>query len=402
MANNKSHNQEGITMKYGLKISALGSVMLGALAASQVQAHGWVEFPSARQNTCYLDGGFWDNAIPNQACQAAYDVSGAFPFVQRNEISANVQKYRDMAAVKAVVKDGELCSAGDKAKAGLNVPSAHWQKTGITLDANGQIEVVFHAATPHNPSYWQFYLSKATYDHTKPLTWDDLALVGSSDDVAAGSDKKYRFKVTLPQDRSGDAILYTRWQRVDAGGEGFYNCSDITFGGATTPPDPTDPTDPVKLTALGYYVPQGFGPVEVGDSVRLRTFDATGMETTDIALPIRANNLETWPAELAGQFNQLKNGEWFIGIWHQEMNHYMFDTQNLYANQVFAPNSNLTYRLSLTKGDTTPPTQPENAWDKSKTYTAGAVVTHKGKSWTAQWWTQGEEPGTTGEWGVWR
>ncbi|WP_240313997.1 carbohydrate-binding protein, partial [Vibrio cholerae] len=115
-----------------------------------------------------------------------------------------------------------------------------------------------------------------------------------------------------------------------------------------------------------------------------------------------ANNLETWPAELAGQFNQLKNGEWFIGIWHQEMNHYMFDTQNLYANQVFAPNSNLTYRLSLTKGDTTPPTQPENAWDKSKTYTAGAVVTHKGKSWTAQWWTQGEEPGTTGEWGVWR
>ena len=56
MANNKSHNQEGITMKYGLKISALGSVMLVALAASQVQAHGWVEFPSARQNICYLDG----------------------------------------------------------------------------------------------------------------------------------------------------------------------------------------------------------------------------------------------------------------------------------------------------------------------------------------------------------
>ncbi len=70
---------------------------------------------------------FWDNAIPNQGCQAAYDVSGAFPFVQRNEISANVQKYRDMAAFKAVVKDGDLCSAGDKAKAGLNVPSAHLQ-----------------------------------------------------------------------------------------------------------------------------------------------------------------------------------------------------------------------------------------------------------------------------------
>lgn len=76
-------------MKYGLKISALGSVILGVLAASQVQAHGWVEFPSARQNTCYLDGGFWDNAIPNQACQAAYDVSGAFPL-------CSAMKYRPM------------------------------------------------------------------------------------------------------------------------------------------------------------------------------------------------------------------------------------------------------------------------------------------------------------------
>ncbi|EKA4516317.1 hypothetical protein OLI49_004685, partial [Vibrio parahaemolyticus] len=25
-----------------------------------------------------------------------------------------------------------------------------------------------------------------------------------------------------------------------------------------------------------------------------------------------------------------------------------------------------------------------------------------GKEWTAQWWTSGEEPGTTGQWGVWR
>lgn len=387
-------------MKYGLKVSVLSALVFGSLTTANVQAHGWVEFPSARQNTCYLDGGFWDNSIPNQACKAAYGVSGAFPFVQRNEVSANVQKYRDMAAVKAVVKNGELCSAGDKAKAGLNLPSTQWQKTAVELDANGQIEVVFHAATPHNPSYWQFYLTKANYDHTKPLTWDDLQLVGSADDVAAGGDKKYRFKVTLPQDRSGDAILYTRWQRVDAGGEGFYNCSDITLGSSTTPPDPVDPVDPLKLTSLGYYLPQGFGPVVAGDSVRLRTFDATGIETTDLTLPITANNVGTWSTELAGQFNQQKNGEWYIGIWHQEMNHYMFDTKNISSNQVFAPSSNYTYRLSLIKGNTTPP--PANGWSKAKVYVAGEVVTHKGKNWTARWWTQGEEPGTTGEWGVWR
>ncbi len=47
-----------------------------------------------------------------------------------------------------------------------------------------------------------------------------------------------------------------------------------------------------------------------------------------------------------------------------------------------------------------PCSQP--AWERSKVYTGGNVVSHNGHKWTAQWWTQGEEPGTTGQWGVWR
>ncbi|WNM26983.1 glycosyl hydrolase family 18 protein [Demequina capsici] len=41
-------------------------------------------------------------------------------------------------------------------------------------------------------------------------------------------------------------------------------------------------------------------------------------------------------------------------------------------------------------------------WDAASVYTGGAVVAHDGHTWTAGWWTQGEEPGTTGDWGVWR
>ena len=41
------------------------------------------------------------------------------------------------------------------------------------------------------------------------------------------------------------------------------------------------------------------------------------------------------------------------------------------------------------------------AWDASKIYVKGDVVSHNGKNWRAGWWTQGEEPGTTGRWGVW-
>ncbi|WP_342761255.1 carbohydrate-binding protein [Glycomyces sambucus] len=42
------------------------------------------------------------------------------------------------------------------------------------------------------------------------------------------------------------------------------------------------------------------------------------------------------------------------------------------------------------------------AWAAASVYTGGSKVTHEGAAYTASWWTQGEEPGTTGEWGVWK
>ena len=57
---------------------------------------------------------------------------------------------------------------------------------------------------------------------------------------------------------------------------------------------------------------------------------------------------------------------------------------------------------------TTTPTTPGGGsctaaeWDRTKVYVKDNVVSHNGHKWTAKWWTQGEEPGTTGEWGVWQ
>ncbi|ASO17887.1 hypothetical protein FHR81_005376 [Actinoalloteichus hoggarensis] len=41
------------------------------------------------------------------------------------------------------------------------------------------------------------------------------------------------------------------------------------------------------------------------------------------------------------------------------------------------------------------------AWNAGIAYVAGDRVSHGGAEWRAKWWTQGETPGTTGEWGVW-
>ncbi|MCH0564752.1 MULTISPECIES: chitinase C-terminal domain-containing protein [unclassified Streptomyces] len=42
------------------------------------------------------------------------------------------------------------------------------------------------------------------------------------------------------------------------------------------------------------------------------------------------------------------------------------------------------------------------AWSSTTVYTGGGVVSHQGHTWKAEWWTKGEEPGTTGAWGVWQ
>ncbi len=42
------------------------------------------------------------------------------------------------------------------------------------------------------------------------------------------------------------------------------------------------------------------------------------------------------------------------------------------------------------------------AWNPGTVYVGGNEVAHNGHQWRAKWWTQGEEPGTTGQWGVWQ
>ena len=49
-----------------------------------------------------------------------------------------------------------------------------------------------------------------------------------------------------------------------------------------------------------------------------------------------------------------------------------------------------------------PGTNAGDTWSPYTVYFGGEVVVYNGNEWTAMWWTQGERPGSTGEWGVWR
>jgi chitodextrinase len=41
------------------------------------------------------------------------------------------------------------------------------------------------------------------------------------------------------------------------------------------------------------------------------------------------------------------------------------------------------------------------AWNPTSIYNTNDVVSHNGHRWRAQWWTQNQEPGTTGQYGAW-
>ncbi|ACV09037.1 glycosyl hydrolase family 18 protein [Jonesia denitrificans] len=54
-----------------------------------------------------------------------------------------------------------------------------------------------------------------------------------------------------------------------------------------------------------------------------------------------------------------------------------------------------------TDSDTPATPQCPPAYSPSAVYTQGNQVTHEGHIWKAKWWTQGQAPGTTGQWGQW-
>jgi glycosyl hydrolase family 18 (putative chitinase)/carbohydrate binding protein with CBM5/12 domain len=58
-----------------------------------------------------------------------------------------------------------------------------------------------------------------------------------------------------------------------------------------------------------------------------------------------------------------------------------------------------TFALTVTGGA---PACTAAQWSRTAVYVGGNTVSWKGHSWKAKWWTTGEEPGTTGEWGVWQ
>lgn len=334
-------NDKIIITKVAICIAILSGVH------SKAFAHGWSEFPNARQNVCYEQGGIWSGSPPNAACANAKNISGTYPFVQRNEYSINVADYYNIDAVKSAIPDGTLCYANDPQKQGMGAPHTGWTRTEL---GTGTFEYIFNATAPHNPSFWEFYLTKPDADLSKGLAWGDLDLIQTAGNIAVNGGK-YLINVDIPPGRSGDAILFVRWQRDDAGGEGFYNCSDITIIGGTTPPP--DPPPEEQLHRGEFYIPGDLEPPEIGDVVNYDIINKNGEVARSFDIQISASNFDDWERLLASEINgwhaEFKDGAVFIGDWNEEMLHYMYFQDDPYRNYFNSRDSRASGLMTVIK-----------------------------------------------------
>ncbi|WP_328633907.1 lytic polysaccharide monooxygenase auxiliary activity family 9 protein [Streptomyces sp. NBC_00356] len=210
------------------KLAALTTVgaiplALTALSATPAAAHGTLGDPASRVAACYAEGA---ESPTSAACKAAVAEGGPQALYDWNGI-------RDGEAggkSQENIPDGKLCSANSDEFKGMDLARDDWPATKVSA---GSYTFKYKVTAQHKGTF-NLYMTKQSYDPSKPLKWSDLDLENpvatKTDPTASGG--YYTFSGKLP-DRTGRQLIYGIWQRSDSP-EAFYSCSDVTYGGAST------------------------------------------------------------------------------------------------------------------------------------------------------------------------
>ncbi len=221
-------------------------IAAGILIIQQALAHGSIETPISRVYNCYLEG---PENPQSAACQAVVAVGGKQPLYDWNAVNRLAGGNH-----RAIIPDGQLCSAGNEKYKGLDLARDDWPTQTMTGDANGNYEFVYYATAPHSTAYFEFYVTKDGYDPLQPLKWSDLENEPFCR-ITSVTLQNGRYKMTcpLPQNKSGKHVIYNIWQRDDSD-EAFYACSDVQFD-SSLPPTPTITSTSPPSTASATSAP---------------------------------------------------------------------------------------------------------------------------------------------------
>ncbi|MFE6051676.1 lytic polysaccharide monooxygenase [Kitasatospora sp. NPDC056446] len=204
-----------------LSVGVVGAAVLAVAAttAGTASAHGTMTNPVSRVAACYAEG---PEHPVSQICKDLVAANGTQPLYDWNEVNiANANGNH-----QALIPDGKLCSANRDKYSALDWPRTDWPATQVKA---GAFTFQFRTTAPHVGTQ-TVYITKPSYDPTKPLKWSDLdpAPVAQVQVDRNATNGYYTYAGTLPQ-RTGRQLLYTVWQRSDSP-EAFYSCSDVDFG----------------------------------------------------------------------------------------------------------------------------------------------------------------------------
>ncbi|WP_288842149.1 lytic polysaccharide monooxygenase [uncultured Deefgea sp.] len=420
-------------------------VSSGALLMPQmVSAHGSMEVPVSRGLSCFNEG---PETLKSAACEAAAATSGKQMLYDWPGVSQLPNGNH-----QAFVPDGQLCGGGRSDYAGLNLARTDWATTPIAPDANGNFEFVFNGTAPHQTRDWQLFVTRDGWNPNTALKWADLEKFCTLGNLPVDSNKRYKLQCKLPA-KKGQHIIYLAWQRSDST-EAFYSCSDVNFtGGVST------------FKELGQIRSAQDLSANTKVTFRLFDQDGRDLESTSTTLGFDAfSGLETnlaanWPFALAQQVNSVSK---YVSIGVLQSNNTISPVKSTQDNRVYnrsglavsyqidiaapggvtptpvptatptakpstsptptatptaipstsptptaKPSTSPTPTATPTATPVTPTTSPAAtcapAWNAATTYAApNTKVSYNGRLYSNKWWTAGEVPTASGQWGVWK
>jgi chitin-binding protein len=262
----------------GLVIAALTAapLLIIALPSSPASAHGSMSNPASRVYNCWKEGA---ESPDSAACKAAIAAGGTQALYDWNEVSLLEAGGRH----RQLIPDGKLCSAGRDKYRGLDLARSDWPAKSISA---GNQTLTYHATAPHLYGTFTFYITRSGWSPTTPLRWGDLVQIAEY----TQNNPTFSWNVNVPA-RSGRHIIYSIWQRFNGSNEAFYTCSDVNFGGSSTPdpnPQPTATPGPDPQPT-----PSSSPPTQPGGTWAANTYYAVGARVTYNGLSYQCRQAHT-------------------------------------------------------------------------------------------------------------
>jgi chitin-binding protein len=200
-------------------------VALAGSFASKALAHGSTAVPASREFFCrFMDPGGSGNPSTS-GCKAVLANGGSDQVISWNEVLQSNANQRGLA----ILPEGQLCNAGTPRFRGLNLAPAAVGYAATEVSP-GTMEVSYRATAPHRTAFFKIYLSKPSYDGSRPLMKGDLDMIANVTNSTLAGDT-FRFSIDLPDRPAGSkAVMLTEWARVMIeSGETYFNCSDLIY-----------------------------------------------------------------------------------------------------------------------------------------------------------------------------